>query len=94
MEYIRKALHVVYGVCLHRVGGNYELCYRYRFLRRLWVLCILRGLLPRVYMSLEVSWAIFYHFRFRALGFGVTSGLGLGVLTLSFLGLLSQSRVV
>ncbi len=30
-----ETLHVVYGLCLHRVGGNYELCHRSRFLRRI-----------------------------------------------------------
>ena len=94
MEYIREALHVVCGVCLHRVRGNYELCHRSRILRRIWVCWILRGRLPRFYMNLGVLEPFFWHFRFQGLGFGVTSGLGLGVLTLPFLGLLSQSRVI
>ncbi len=45
-------------------------------------------------MNLVDSWVIFYQFRFQGLDFGVTSVLGLRVLTLSFLGLLSQSRLV
>ena len=55
MEYIRKTLHVVCVVCLHRVRGKYELCHRFRFLRRIWVQWIRRGQSPRVYMNLWVS---------------------------------------
>ena len=45
-------------------------------------------------MNSGVSGWFFDHIRFRGLGFGVTSGLGLRVLTLPFLGLLSESRVI
>ncbi len=50
--------------------------------------------LPRVDLYLRVLGWFFHHFQYQGLGFGVTSGLGLGVLILSILGLLSQSRVV
>ena len=49
------------------------------------------------YLGFTCNWVLerfFWHFRFRGLGFGVTSGLGLGALILPFLGLLSQSRVI
>ena len=46
------------------------------------------------HMHLGALEGLFCHFRFQGLGFGVTPGLGLGVLKLSFRGLLSQCRVI